>query len=81
MRGASCTPCTLTIEQAAKIAGCTVGTMYHHTREVITRRTGRKMLINEASLMAWIRSKTREAEESLEAEADRILARNYRPTA
>ena len=81
MKGSSCTPCTLTIQQAAEIAGCTVGTMYHHTREVITRRIGRKMLINEASLMAWIRSKTREAQERLEDEADRILAMNYRPTA
>ena len=81
MIGESYTPCTLTVAQAAVKADCSISTIYHNMRKFITRRTGRNTKINEASLMAWIRSKTREAEESLEAEADRILARNYRPTA
>ncbi len=81
MKGTYVTPCTLTIRQAAEIAGCTVGTMYHHTRKLITRRIGRKMLINEASLLAWISSKTHQADDALETEADGKLAQNYRPTA
>ena len=81
MRGASFTPCTLTVAQAAEMAECSPSTIYHNMRQFIRRRIGRTTLINEASLAAWIRSKTREAEADLEAEADRILAMNYRPTA
>ena len=78
MKGASFTPCTLTVDQAAQIAECSTSTIYHNMRKFITRRTGRNTKINEASLMAWLRSKTREADDSLDAQADRILAMNYR---
>lgn len=81
MKGASFTPCTLTVDQAAQIADCSTSTIYHNMRKFITRRTGRNTKINEASLIAWLRSKTREADLELEDKADRILAMNYRPTA
>ena len=79
MKGSSVTPCTLTVEQAAEIAGCGVSTIYHSKPYLICRRVGRKMMINEASLLRWLESKTTSSLLDMEAEADRMLARGYKP--
>ena len=79
MKGSSVTPCTLTVEQAAQIAGCCVSTIYHSKPFLICRRIGRKMLINEASLTRWIESRTSRSFADMEAEADRMIIKGYRP--
>ena len=75
MKGSSITPCTLTPAQAAEKAGCSLSHIYHNMGQFIRRRTGKTTLINEASLMVWINSKTKDGGIDLDAESDRILAR------
>lgn len=79
MKGSSITPCTITVQQAAEIAGCSISKIYHSKVEFICRRIGRKMLINEASLLRWIESKTSRSFADMEAEADRMILEGYRP--
>ena len=79
MNGSSVTPCTLTVEQAALIADCSVSTIYHAKPFLICRRTGRRMKINEASLHRWLESKTTRSMLDLEDEADRMIIKGYRP--
>lgn len=105
MKGSSVTPCTLTIRQAAELAGCSMYTIRRNLSSLVWRRIGHPILINEPSLIAWVRNMTyqprqdkssrpRKTKDSgqaeamicypddprLEAMADAILARNYRPT-
>ena len=79
MNGSSFTPCTLTVQQAAEIAGCGVSTIYHSKPFLICRRVGRKMLINEASLHRWLESRTTSSILDLEDEADRMIIKGYKP--
>ena len=79
MKGSSVIPCTLTVQQAAEIAGCGVSTIYHSKPFLICRRQGRKMMINEESLIRWLESKTTRSLLDMEAEADRMIVRGYRP--
>ena len=81
MKGSYITPCTMTPAQAAEMAGCSLSHIYHNMGRFIRRRTGKTTLINKESLVAWIMSKTKDAEADLDAQADRILAMNYKPTA
>lgn len=81
MKGSYITPCTLTPQQAAELAGCSLSHIYHNMGQFIRRRVGKFTRINEASLVAWINGKTKTSDADLDAESDRILARNYRPTA
>ena len=74
MRGASITPCTLTVEQAAAKAECSKSQIYHNMHNFIHRRIGKYTKINEASLCAWINSRTKESDAELMDKADRILA-------
>ena len=75
MKGAYITPCTLTPQQAAEMAGCSLSHIYHNMGQFISRRVGKFTRINEASLAAWINGKTRNGGADLDAESDRILAR------
>ena len=79
MKGSSVTPCTLTVEQAAEFAGCSVSTIYHAKPFLVCRRVGRHMMINEASLHRWLESKTTSSLLDMEAEADRMIIKGYRP--
>ena len=81
MRGASCTPCTITPAKAAELAGCSLSHIYHNMGKFIRRRTGKFTKINEDSLWKWINSKTKTSDDELLERADHILAENYRPTA
>lgn len=74
MRGSYCTPCTLTPQQAAEKAGCSLSHIYHNMGKFIRRRTGKYTKINEASLVAWINSKTKGSDADLMDKADLILA-------
>lgn len=74
MKGSYITPCTITPQQAAEMAGCSLSHIYHNMGKFIRRRTGKTTLINEASLMVWINSKTKNGGVDLDAESDRILA-------
>ena len=79
MNGSSVTPCTLTVEQAAEFAGCSVSTIYHAKPFLVCRRVGRHMMINEASLHRWLESKTTSSLLDMEAAADRMILKGYRP--
>ena len=79
MKGSSITPCTITVQQAAQLAGCSISKIYHSKMEFISRRIGRKLLINEASLTRWIESRTSRSFADMEAEADRKILAGYRP--
>ena len=74
MKGSYITPCTITPAQAAEMAGCSLSHIYHNMGQFIRRRIGRTTLINEASLVAWINSKTRTSDEEMMDKADIILA-------
>lgn len=75
MKGCYITPCTITPQQAADIAGCSLSHIYHNMGQFISRRVGKFTKINKESLMIWINGKTRNGGADLDAESDRILAR------
>jgi hypothetical protein len=74
MKGSYITPCTITPQKAAELAGCSLSHIYHNMGQFIRRRTGKTTKINEESLMVWINSKTKDGGIDLDAESDRILA-------